>query len=73
MSGAPGLAKSRPVIRTAPPCSGSSANSARVSVDFPQPDSPTSPIFSPDLTASDTLLTARNDARGPNSVRRGRA
>ena len=55
----------RPNHTISPLVTGPSRNIARVSVDLPQPDSPTTPNASPAATSSDTSSTACNsrDAR----------
>jgi hypothetical protein len=46
--------------RTTPAVGSSSLSATRPSVDFPDPDSPTSPSVVPRLTSSETPSTARS-------------
>ena len=48
-----------PSKTTLPAVGSSSLTSIRAVVDFPQPDSPTSPSVSPALTLKETFSTAR--------------
>ena len=69
-AGVPGAGIGRPSKATVPASGTSMPSTMRPVVDFPQPDSPTSPKVRPRSNVSETPATAVTSTLRPNNPRR---